>query len=348
MGKPLETIMSDELTQSERRLHIFARILVVCTFFLVIAGGLVTSTGSGLAVPDWPLSYGQVMPPMVGGIFYEHGHRMVATIVGILTVIMTVWLWRVEKRPWVRILGASALLAVIIQGVLGGLTVLLLLPTPISVMHATLAQSFFAATIVLALVTSPGWRAVRPTELPIARRTKLFSLLAVSAILLQLVLGAWMRHSDAGLAILDFPLNYGHLLPPTNAAELNAVNTMRLEHGYPTTSEAQVWIHFAHRCGALLATILVLTLVGHILRNYDRERRLREPAIILGILIVMQVLFGALTVWTGKGVEIATIHTTMGALLLGTATFLSVRVYHMFTVRSLASAYTPVPQPSRL
>ncbi len=340
--------MPDELTHAERRLHLFARVLVICTFFLVIAGGLVTSTGSGLAVPDWPLSYGQVMPPMVGGIFYEHGHRMVATVVGLLTVILAVWLWRVERRTWVRVLGASALLAVIVQGVLGGLTVLLLLPTPVSVMHATLAQSFFAATVVLALVTSPGWRSVRPVDLPIARRTKFLALTAASSILLQLVLGAWMRHSDAGLAILDFPLNYGHLLPPTTGSELNAVNTFRLEGGFPTVSEGQIWIHFAHRCGAVLATTMVLTLVGHIFRNYERERRLREPAIILGVLIVIQVLFGALTVWTGKGVEIATIHTTTGAVLLATATFLCVRVYHMYTVRSLSTSFSAVPEPSRL
>src|SRR5262245_8857817 len=128
--------------------HRFAVLSACCTFLLVIAGGLVTSTDSGLAVPDWPLSYGQVMPPMVGGIFYEHGHRMVATFVGFLTVVQTIWFWRKEPRRWVKFLGVIALCAVVIQGLLGGLTVLFLLPTAISVLHATLAQIFFSLMVV--------------------------------------------------------------------------------------------------------------------------------------------------------------------------------------------------------
>ncbi len=340
--------MSNELTSSERKLHLYARALAFCTFLLVIAGGLVTSTGSGLAVPDWPLSYGQVMPPMVGGIFYEHGHRMVATVVGIMTVVMAVWLWRVEKRSWVRILGGVALGAVILQGVLGGLTVLLLLPTAISVLHAALAQSFFTLTVVLALVTSRSWRALEPMNHEFSGKTKLLATLAVGTIFLQLILGAWMRHSDAGLAILDFPLSYGHVLPPLNSQELGAANAMRLDRGFATVSEGQVWIHFAHRCGAVLATIMVLVLVQHILATYKNDSRLREPAIILGVLILMQLLFGALTVWTGKGVEIATIHTAMGALLLATSTFITVRVFHLFAVRSPRAAYGTVVQPSHV
>src|SRR5713226_1672795 len=104
-----------------KALHRFAIFTAVCTFCLVIAGGLVTSTQSGLAVPDWPLSYGQLMPPMVGGIFYEHLHRMVATFVGVLTIILAVWVWRKEDRGWMRILGFVALALVIMQGLLGGL-----------------------------------------------------------------------------------------------------------------------------------------------------------------------------------------------------------------------------------
>src|SRR6185503_4005309 len=115
-------------------LHCYLKLLVFLTFCLLIAGGLVTSNDYGLAVPDWPKSYGMWMPPMIGGVLYEHGHRMVASFVGFLTVILTIWLWIKEPRKWVRILGSVALLAVIVQGVLGGLTVQFLLPTPISVM----------------------------------------------------------------------------------------------------------------------------------------------------------------------------------------------------------------------
>ncbi|HZY10222.1 MAG TPA: COX15/CtaA family protein, partial [Bacteroidota bacterium] len=119
-------------------LHRFAVFTLVCTFLLIIAGGLVTSTQSGLSVPDWPTTYGHFMfffplGDMVGGIFYEHSHRMIASFVGFLTVILAIWIWRKDDRPWMRGLGIVALGTVIAQGVLGGLTVLFLLPTPISV-----------------------------------------------------------------------------------------------------------------------------------------------------------------------------------------------------------------------
>src|SRR5688500_11195615 len=134
--------------------HRFAVATVAATLALIFVGGLVTSTGSGLSVPDWPLSYGMVMPPMVGGVFYEHGHRMVASAVGFLTLVLAVWTARAEPRPRVRRLAWVAFATVIAQGVLGGLTVIFLLPTPISVTHACLAQAFFCITIALAYLTS--------------------------------------------------------------------------------------------------------------------------------------------------------------------------------------------------
>src|SRR5438132_10233457 len=116
-------------------LHRYAILVAVCTLLLVVAGASVTSKEAGLSVPDWPLSYGQVMPQMTGGVFFEHGHRMIATTVGMLTIVLTVWLWRVEPRAWMKKLGLVSLGAVILQGVLGGLTVLLLLPPPVSISH---------------------------------------------------------------------------------------------------------------------------------------------------------------------------------------------------------------------
>src|SRR6185436_14542680 len=117
-------------------LNRYLKLLVFATFCLLIAGGLVTSTDSGLAVPDWPKSYGMWMPPMGGGVFYEHGHRMVASSVGLLPVIFAVWLWLQEPREWVRVLGLLALGAVIAQGILGGIIVKYFLPAPVSVAHA--------------------------------------------------------------------------------------------------------------------------------------------------------------------------------------------------------------------
>ena len=313
--------------------HRFAVFTACCTFGLLIAGGLVTSTDSGLAVPDWPLSYGQFMPPMVGGIFYEHGHRMIATFVGILTVILAIALWRVEKRRWVRVLGFLSLGAVVTQGVLGGLTVLFLLPTPVSVAHAMLAQSFFSLTILLALVTSAAWMQPSAGVSAMARATRWFAVSAVFVVLLQLFLGAWMRHSSAGLAIPDFPLTYGTLLPPMDEGGLAAVNQIRMAwYDMPPVSIGQIWIHFLHRGGALVAACVVLGFGRHILRSYPGESRLREPAIVMMMLILVQLLLGALTVWTGKGVQIATAHVAVGALLLATSVFVAARVFRFFVL----------------
>src|ERR1022692_3543136 len=124
-------------------LHRFAVFTTACTFLLLMAGALVTSNDAGLAVPDWPLSYGSLTPPMVGGIFYEHGHRMIAAFVGMLSVVLAAWLWRVESRRWVRWVGVAAVGAVVAQGILGGITVLFFLPPPVSAAHATLAQLLF-------------------------------------------------------------------------------------------------------------------------------------------------------------------------------------------------------------
>ncbi len=335
------------MTRSSTNVHRFAVFTASFTFLLVIAGGLVTSTDSGLSVPDWPLSYGRLMPPMVGGILYEHGHRMVATFVGMLTVILAVWLWRKEDRRWVRNLGWIALAAVIVQGVLGGLTVLFLLPTPISVSHATLAQSFFSLMVVIALVTSPGWIAHRSTESLTIRRTRQLSLLAAGSVFVQLILGAWMRHSHAGMAIPDFPLSYGNLLPPHDQGGLALVNEIRSQLELPAVSLEQIWIHFAHRLGALVVTVAVFGSTVHILRTYKNDQRLREPAIIQLMLVLIQALLGALTVWSGKGVQVATAHVATGALLLAATVFVTVRSYHLYTAPETEEVYSMAPQTSR-
>ncbi len=328
-------------------LHRFAVFTACCTFLLVIAGGLVTSTGSGLAVPDWPLSYGQLMPPMVGGIFYEHGHRMIATFVGALTVVLAVWLWRAEDRRWLRIVGVCAVLTVIVQGVLGGLTVLFLLPTWISLLHAAIAQSFFALMVFIALATSQGWKAMEPLEVPSASKTRKLAVAATGVILLQLLLGAWMRHSEAGLAIPDFPLAYGTLVPSMDDGMLMEVNDARVESGLAPVDRGQIWIHYLHRLGALLVLAIVYSLVNHMLKSYDAERRLREPAIVLATLVLAQALLGALTVWTGKGVEIATAHQATGALVLGLSALVTARVLRLFPEPARSTAYSAMPSPSR-
>jgi cytochrome c oxidase assembly protein subunit 15 len=286
---------------------------------------------------------------MVGGILYEHGHRMVATFVGLLTTILAVWLWRKDERPWVRILGVTALGAVILQGVLGGLTVLYLLPTPVSVAHATLAQSFFSLTVILALVTSRGWVEGVAGSLPVTGRTRVFMLAAAGAVFVQLVLGAWMRHSDAGLAIPDFPLSYGSLVPRAGAEGLSWINEQRRDlYDLPPVEASQVWIHFAHRAGALLAGFAVIACGIHTLRAHPRDPRLREPAIVMMMLVTIQFLMGALTVWTGKGVQIATAHVATGALLFAACVFVAARSFHLYALPDTEPESSVSPQPTRI
>ncbi|HSB36529.1 MAG TPA: COX15/CtaA family protein, partial [Thermoanaerobaculia bacterium] len=236
-----------------------ARLVAAAVFLLLIAGALVTSTESGLAVPDWPLSYGRLMPPMVGGILYEHGHRMIAALVSLFVGLqMGVLLWG-EKRKAVRRLGVAAFAAILAQALLGGLTVLFLLPPAVSSAHAGLAQIVFALTAAIAWTTSRAWTSgaiVEGVSAPdgerLDRAFKLASLAAL-ATYAQILLGAVVRHTGAGLAIPDFPLSFGRLAP--TAAEL---------------ASRGVAIAFAHRAFALVAALLVLAALGAAWRLKDR------------------------------------------------------------------------------
>ena len=275
-------------------LHRFAVATAIATLVLILAGGLVTSTESGLSVPDWPLSYGRLMPPMVGGIFYEHGHRMVATTVGFMTILLTVWLARREPRAWVRRLGYGALAAVVAQGALGGLTVLLLLPTAVSVAHACLAQTFFCLVVTIAVVTSPGWRGGQTAQPDGVAR---IGAATVSVLFLQLLVGAVMRHTQSGLAIPDFPLALGRVVPPLTSCP--------------------VAVHFAHRVGALAVAAFV---AGCVARAFASGRPgLKRTSVLLAALVAVQIALGAFTVLTRKSVPVTTAHVATGALLLGTA-----------------------------
>ncbi len=185
----------------------FIRFTAAASFILIIAGGLVTSTGSGLSVPDWPLSYGTLFPPMVGGIRFEHSHRMIAAFVGLLTFILTVWILLKERRVEIRRLALAASGLILLQGLLGGLTVLLQLPPLVSVAHACLGQAFFATIVVLAVVTSPGWSQAPRLKKVVSTSLKQFATLTTVALFGQLILGAVLRHSR-----WSHPLVMAHIL----------------------------------------------------------------------------------------------------------------------------------------
>ena len=294
-------------------LHLYLRFVTAAALLLIVAGALVTSTGSGLAVPDWPNTYGTFMfafplSKMVGGIFYEHGHRLIASTVGLLTIGLAVCIARSEPRRWVRRLGWVALAAVVVQGLLGGITVLYFLPAPISISHAGLAQLFFALVVSLTLFTSSGWRAGRAAaEAPDDRVLARLALVTPVVIYGQILLGATMRHTGAGLAIPDFPLAFGRLLPPEWTAGIA--------------------IHFAHRIGAATVTAIVMATAGHLLFHHRERRDLTRPALLLAALVLVQVGLGAWTVLSGRQVAVNTAHVAVGAAVLAASIVLALRVH---------------------
>ena len=287
-------------------LHRFAVLTAGATLVLIFVGALVTSTGSGLAVPDWPLSFGQVFPPMVGGVLFEHGHRLVAAFVGLLTVTLMVLLTQWEPRLWVRWLARVAVLAVLLQGTLGGVTVLFRLPLAVSVTHACLAQAFLGLVFTLAVCTAPRWQA-RPAGGVEQQQPALWVLATITAgiVYLQLILGALMRHMGAGLAIPDFPLAFGRLVPPLDTSA--------------------VVVHFVHRLWALAITLCVGWMVARILSRYHAERWLLRPALLLAGLVLLQLLLGAFTIWTRRAVLPMTAHVAVGAAVLATSVVIALR-----------------------
>jgi len=292
-------------------LHRFAKIVAGCTVLLVLAGSLVTSTDSGLSVPDWPTTYGWNMftfPPSkwVGGILYEHGHRLIASSVGFLTIVLAVWLWMADSRRWMKWLGVGALGAVIAQGVLGGLTVMFFLPAPISTAHAGLAEIFFCMTVAIALFTSRAWIDGYSGHVVDDTSLRRIATATTALIYCQILVGATMRHTGAGLAIPDFPLMFGHL--------------------WPTHWDAKIAVHFAHRLGALLvAMAIVWTAVAVFGRTQLGE--LRRPAALLVGLVVVQITLGALTVLSKRDVWINSVHVVCGALVLTTSLVLTLRTW---------------------
>jgi heme a synthase len=303
-------------------LHRFSLLVAGATFFLIIAGALVTSHDAGLATEDWPLSNGQVFPEMVGNLFWEHGHRMVATTVGMLTIALVVLLFWKEPRRWVRKLGLFALFMVIAQGLLGGLTVKLMLPLAVSTAHATLAQIFFCTTVALAVFTSRSWtnQQVMFEEtgtLPVRN----VCLAATITIFLQLILGATLRHS----ATWD-----KHL--PT---ELLA----------------------AHIAGAIAVTIILAGAAIMVLRRYGREAFLARPAIIALVLLAVQLMLGVAAYLARLAspndpqplqpmVAITVAHVACGALVFATTIVLTLRTFKV--VRATESEFDLATSPQRV
>jgi len=288
------------------------RAVAVSVFLLLVAGALVTSTGSGLAVPDWPLSYGKLMPPMVGGILYEHGHRMIAATVATMVGLQILLLGFGRTDRTTFRLGLAAFGAILAQAVLGGITVLFLLPPAVSSAHAGLAQIVFALTATIALRTSLFWRrfAEEATRAAtggdaLAKASRLAPW-AAGASYVQILLGAIVRHTGAGLAIPDWPLSFGRLVPSGVEWAANGV-----------------FAQFVHRTFAWVVVALVVA-AALALRKLGVVPGLRSLSTLWLVLLAVQVTLGATSVWTGKAVPITAAHLAVGGLLWITGVLASV------------------------
>jgi cytochrome c oxidase assembly protein subunit 15 len=276
-------------------LHRYSILLSVATLFLIIAGAAVTSNEAGLSVPDWPLSYGKVMPEMKDGVFYEHGHRMVATTVGFLTTVFAIWVAAVEKRSWMKRLGFVALAAVIVQGILGGLTVLYQLPKPVSIAHACLAQLFFSLTVVFVLVLSREWmdrgENVLDSGFPSFRS---LSIVVPILVLGQLALGAAFRHKAAGVI--------PHIVGAIVVAAAILYLAISLLTQYPKHA---VLNRASFTMIGVISLQLLLGIAAYLTRSEAAESRLISPGLVLATVA----------------------HTAVGAIALASTIYTAVLVH---------------------
>jgi cytochrome c oxidase assembly protein subunit 15 len=295
-------------TAPNQTLHKFAVFTACSTFLLLIAGALVTSNDAGLSVPTWPLAWGSMTPPMVGGIVYEWSHRVIAASVGFLTIILAAWLWMAEKRFWMRWLGLAALGGVIAQGILGGLTVRMFQPPAVSAAHATLAQLFFSTVVAISFFTSPWWQGEIP-ELEDAATPRLRSLTiwTIAAVFLQLILGAAFRHKGFGI----FP----HLIGAAVVTMLVFMTAGALKRRFSNAQPLRKCARFLH---ILIGVQLMLGAGAWWSRVY--AARFPQPITIM--------------------VTLTVVHTVTGALLLATTLITALVTYRMLRSASTVASST--------
>lgn len=297
-----------EVGPAQRWSHGLAVITAAATLLLIFVGGVVTNTGSGLAVPDWPTTFGYNMflypwSKMVGGIFYEHSHRLIGSVVGLLTVALAVVLWQADARRWVRWLGVAAVVAVIVQGILGGLRVVLL-EHALAIVHGCLAQAFFALLVALAVVTSRWWHETRLDAVGIERSLRSFSIVTAAMVYAQIVVGAFVTHIGGG------------------------------------------WLHL-HLLVAAAVIAHVVLIARRVLGPHADRLELRRPTLQLLGLTALQLALG-LALFAGRmGVTLLapgaalllpTTHRITGALMLGLAVLLALRLFRLGASRPAVAA----------
>jgi len=307
---------------SSRWLNRFAWFTAVATLLLICSGGMVTSKNVGLAVPDWPTTFGYNMflfpaSKWIGGILFEHTHRLIASTVGVLTIILAIWLWFGQDRQFLRNLGLIAVAGVIFQGILGGLRVTML-KDEIGIFHACLAQAFLGLIVFIALATTTLWPTlakvvVHPTKFAPIRTMAIATTIAIYA---QLALGATMRHQHTDLPILDFPTANGAWIPDTDASALAKINAWRDAHALSDVTPFQIWLQMAHRFLALLIGIAVIVFYARVWREARHVAVLRRLSNFWVVFFFVQFTLGAWTIWSNKAADIATAHVAVGAIML--------------------------------
>ncbi len=305
--------MKAESTRYDPALHWFAMFVAVATFFLLIAGALVTSNAAGMSVPDWPTSYGSLykLPPWTGGIVYEHSHRLIAEFTGVLTIAIAVWTWISDRRRWMKALALGALATIIVQGILGGVTVLHFLPPAISSAHAAVGQTFFCIACAIALFTSRSWVEETP-ELPSDNRHPsllTLSFLSIFVLYVQLILGAMFRHQGMG------------------------------------------WL--PHVLNAPVVAIVITWTAVRALSRYSKIDAIRQPAIAMLSLLLAQLFLGFLAFMTrvewGRDASqpefpmvFSTVaHVVTGALLLASTVILMIQVWRHIPKDAKSSVTSP-------
>ena len=320
-------------------LHRFAVLTAAFIVFLIGVGASVTSTGSGDAVPDWPLSYGTLFPRMVGGVFYEHGHRLVAGTAAILITILMIWLLRSNQPKYVKTFGVIAFVAVLLQAILGGLRVLVIsdpevqntateifsvghvepIRMAIAITHATLAEIVLCMTFLISLFTSKAWVKFEADRIDTGVRIAKLYTLTFAFAFIQILLGALVRHTQSGMAIPDFPLSFGKIIPPFGNLPYDPNAPFQISYA---ELQFKVAIHFAHRVWAFV--VAGVGIYASILAIRTSVKLFRNLAKMWISLIVLQILLGAFVVWTKLAVLVTVLHVAVGATILGMPLILSV------------------------
>ena len=323
----------------------FAVFTALATLFLIGVGGIVTSKGVGMSVPDWPTTYGYNMflfpiSQWVGGIREEHSHRLFASWVGFLTTILAVWIWIKEERRWLRWLGVAAFVGVVLQGVLGGMRVVLKMDG-LGIPHAALAQTFLCLLIAISLFLSRWWQSnAKPPRAAseATSRLKPIFIATTAFIFAQLMIGATMRHQHAGLAVPDFPLAYGKIYPATDPAAIERYNHLRIhDTQYNAITAGQIHLHMTHR---LMAVVILALVVACWLktRRASANSSLRKLTSLWLGLILLQAVLGVVTVLKNKPADIATAHVVVGAASLALGALISMMLARLAQRRSPETA----------